>query len=776
MRREIRLNENWLFHRGDIETPRPIRSGHAYSQSKTEQKKAGPAAKNYFDKVNPFSAVGMEMNVERWDNVTLPHDYIINGEFSEYECNAFGYLPYDNAWYRRHFTLKREGNENKRILLRFEGVASQATVYINGSTVYRNFSAYNTFEVDITDYVVFDTDNVIAVYVSTEEFEGWWYQGGGIYREVYLVVTDNIAIDLYGVYAPYKKIDQNKWQIDFETTVVNAEFYDKTVKAESVFIDKNGNEVLKADGTAVISKRDNGVIKYSSVIENPLLWDTENPNLYTVKTTLFADNAETDTDTTVIGFRTVEMSVENGLLINGKKTFINGMCAHQDCGLTGLAVPKSIAEYKVDLLKEMGANGFRTSHYQYSKEYMDAFDSKGILVMDEARWFHNTKESNECLISLVKRDRNRPSVIFWSTSNEEDGHITENGKKIHCAMAETIRKYDNTRYIVAAVSVSPEKATIFDDCDAVGINYNLGLYEEIHEKYPEKVLFASECCATGTTRDWYYPDSLNGRIRDLDKDTNNWFRGRENTYKFLRSLPYVIGCFQWAGFEHRGEAAWPTLCSKSGAIDLFLQKKGAFYQNKAHFDATPMVHIVSHWNFKGMDNNEITVPVYTNCEETELFLNGVSLGRQKTEKYGHNEWTVVYTAGTLTAKGYVNGKEAAADTRITTGRPYTMQLTLNNKFTADGSDIALFTCECLDENGNVVPDAAETVSFYVDSPAEIIATGSDNCDHIKLNSNTRKMYMGKISVAVRPQKNGKEFTLTAISDNCGTSQLKVKCE
>ena len=290
---------------------------------------------------------------------------------------------------------------------------------------------------------------------------------------------------------------------------------------------------------------------------------------------------------------------------------------------------------------------------------------------------------------------------------------------------------------------------------------------------PDKPIFASECCATGTTRDWNFDTDTNGKIINKDRDTNEWFLGREKTYKFLRERSYVFGCYQWAAVEHRGEAAWPRVCSASGALDLFLQKKGAFYQNKSNWSAEPMAHIVPHWNFKGLEGTEIPVTVYTNCEELELFLNGISLGRKPIEKYGHGEWSVKYCQGTLEVKGYIGGKEVSRDKRITTGKPVALKLTQDNDFTANGSDIALFTCECVDENGLTVPDASEYVRFSVSAPAKIIGTGSDNCDHNNVANTERKMYMGKIRIAVKPQKGQNDFTLTAMSDNCGLCRSVV---
>ena len=772
MRIESLINDDWRFHKGDIEVPMPKAKGPVYAQSKTERKLTGPAAYSYNDNSDSYDG-GNGITAELWHRVSLPHDYIIEQDNSRDENNALGFFKYENAWYRRHFTLKPEYSK-KRVLLRFDGVAGKSTVYLNGCLMHHNFSSYNTFEIDISDYVYFDRENVISVYINTEEFEGWWYQGGGIYRDVWLTVTEPVAIDLYGVYAPYKKTNENEWKIDFETTVLNTSFEGKSVTAESFLLDKCGKTVISSAANSVVPIRDKTVLYYSATVKNPLLWDCDNPHLYTVKTVLKSGDEVIDENTTRIGFRTVEVSPEEGLLINGKKTVIKGVCAHQDYGLTGLAVTENIARHKVKLIKEMGANAYRTSHYEQSAYYMDAFDETGFLVMDEARWFESTKEALNQLEALVKRDRNRPSVIFWSTGNEEPGFITDNGKNIHRAIAAHIRKFDKTRLITAAQDKSPEKSTIYDYCDVLGINYNLEIYDKVHEMQPEKAVFASECCATGTTRDWNYDSDENGRIKDRDSDTNYWFLGREKTWKFLMSRPYVIGGFQWAAVEHRGEAVWPRVCSVSGALDLFLQKKGAFYQNKSHWTDAPMAHIVPHWNFKGLDGEFVNVTVYTNCQELELFLNDKSLGRRQIEKYGHGEWDVEFIPGKLEVKGFIDGKEVCSDVRETTGRSAKLILTPQNDFTSNGKDIAVFNCECLDENGRVVPDACEFVTFSAASPAKIIGTGSDNCDHLSVKNTSRRMYMGKISVAVKPAKGQEELTLTAFSDNCKAASITVE--
>lgn len=771
MRIKKSFNDGWRFHKGDIPVNTPTDKGPVYSQSKTERKKIGPAAYYYFDIPDCYGEKS-EIKSEGWlKDISVPHDYIIDQDAKQNENNALGFMHYDNAWYRKHFLLSPD-YDGRHITLEFGGIAGKSTIYMNGCLVKRNFSSYNSFSVDITDFAFFDKENVLAIYVDTSEFEGWWYQGGGIYRDVDLVITDSLHLDRYGVYAPCEKTGDTNWRINFETTVRNDGFCDREFSVVSTLFDRNGKEIGTASSKGSVKKADISAVKYSLEVIDPILWDTEHPYLYTVKTVLSENDAEIDVSDEKIGFRTVVMN-SNGIFLNGKKTFIKGVCCHQDFGLTGIAVPENIVKYKIKLIKDMGANGYRTSHYMNSSAIMDELDRTGMLVMDENRWFDVTDETKEQLKELVLRDRNRPSVILWSTGNEEPIVTEERGNKIQRELYELIRKYDKTRAITNAVCHEPQNINFFDYCDVIAINYNLDSYEEVNKKYPGKAILASECCATGTTRDWNLTSSNNGRIKDQDRDTNAWFLGREKTWRFLTNKSYVIGCYQWDSIEHRGESVWPALCSKSGAIDLFLQKKGAFYQNKSHWAEEKTVHIINHWGFTGLEGKKLTVTVYSNCEELELLLNGRSLERKKLQKIDHGEWEVPFESGELKAIGYIEGEAVCEDVRITNGKAEKLILKSEIPLTDSTKDVAFVTCSCVDKNGLPVYDAEEFVEFTTDENAFIVGTGSDTTDPVSVTCTSRKMYMGKISVAVRPKKGVKEIHLYAHSKDCGYTQIDI---
>ena len=782
MAEKLCFDNHWIFHRGDLHYDRPKDKGPIYISSKTERHVWGPASRHYSGWPDLYGHSTKELSTDLWEHVTLPHDYVISGTPSPNENNALGFLKYENAWYRKYFNLGEE-DKNKRLTLLFEGVATYATVYLNGCPLKHNFCGYNSFEVDITDYVKFGREtkdqNLLAVYVQTDEHEGWWYEGGGIYRHVWLCKSDLVSVDLWGVYVVPQKRENGLWDVRLETTVRNDGYEDVTATCVTTLYDAEHTAVAVAEGQVAVPLRETATAVYSTEVQGPKLWDIDSPNLYTVETVITVDGVERDRHQTRTGFRTIEIDPDRGFFLNGRHVKIKGLCAHQDFGLTGKAVPDNIHRYKVELIKEMGANGYRTSHYPHPEAVMDALDELGFLVMDETRWFSSSEESKEQLAMLIKRDRNRPSVVFWSIGNEEPHHTSEEGRRICKNLFAFARKLDNTRFVMTAVSNDPDRATVYDELDAIGINYNLNQYDKMRQKYPNKGIFASECCATGTTRGWYAPDAPEKAFFSAyDKDTNHWYLGRENTWRFMCEREWILGEYQWIAFEHRGETVWPRLCSQSGAIDLYLQKKDAFYQNQTHWiEDRPLVHLLPHWNFRGREGEEIPVWAYTNCEELELFLNGRSLGKQTIETYGHGEWSVPYEAGTLIVEGRIGGKTVVTDRKETTGRAEHLCLTLDNTVTvANGTDVAVLSCYCTDSEGREVPDAAPLVDFSCNGLGTVIGTGSDITDHVPPQVTTRRMRAGRITVAVRVGKKAGDLKVYATADNLttGTGTVPLK--
>ncbi len=521
----------------------------------------------------------------------------------------------------------------------------------------------------------------------------------------------------------------------------------------SVIKDADGSVIAETGGAALaVSAKSKSEAEQKAYVKNPKLWDIDSPCLYYAVTTVERGGEVIDEVTNRFGFRTFHFDADKGFFLNGRHVKLKGVCCHQDYGITGKAVPDNIYRYRIQLMKEMGANAYRTSHYPHAEATMDALDEEGMLVMDETRWFTSTDEGREQLEMLVKRDRNRPSVILWSVGNEEPLHLTERGKRITESLKAEVKKYDSSRPVTTAVSHDAHLAPAVGAVDVIGVNYQLDHYDEIHKKFPDVPFLSSECCATGSTRGWYIEDCpTRGYINAFDHDSNAWFRGRENTWKFLMEREWVAGCFQWAGIEHRGETLWPRLCSQSGAVDLFLQKKDAFYQNQSHWLDTPMIHLLPHWNHAGREGDLIDVWAYTNCEEAELYLDGESLGICKIAPFSHAEWKVPYKSGKLTVVGRNGGRDIAFDSTETSGKAAALRLRLENGIpAANGRDIAVVTCYCVDAEGRYVPDAeGYVISFNANKFGEIVGTGSDVSDHTPVTSPDRRMRAGLCSAAVR---------------------------
>ena len=775
MRERILFVDGWRFHDGEIEVAPPAVKGPVYTQAKTESYRFGPAAIHYDDRPDDFGAPLRMLTHERWENVTLPHDYIVNSPITKEGNEALGFYNYRPAWYRKHFTAE-ESWRGGRVEVEFLGVATECEVYLNGSLLYRNDTQYTPFTVDITDFLRYGgVDNVLAVHVKPGRIEGWWYAGAGICHKVYLSVTSAVAVVRDSLFVAPKKLESGLWEVPFELEVYNDSYEDKSVSVAIGIAEPDGTKRAWSLRSGVVCARDTLKITGAVPQNRYTEWDIDAPYLYTAIARVSVDGAECDEYTTKFGFRTIEFDAERGFILNGRRRYINGVCGHEDFALTGKAVPDNVMRHKVRMLKEMGVNAYRAAHSMQDEALMDAFDEMGIMVMAETRHFSTSKVHIEELRTLVRRDRNRPSVFMWSVGNEEHYFITDEGRRIAEAMTYEVKRLDGTRPVMTANDKKPEECTVYEISDLVGVNYNHWLYDYLHDKFPNKPIFASECAAAVSTRGWYLPFSEgHGYAPAYDEDLNYWFINHENTYKILRDRPWMMGAFIWSAFDYLGEAKWPRITSASGAIDAYFQKKDAYYQLRSYFTDEPMVHLMPHWN-EQRSGDAVRVVAYTNCESVELFLNGRSLGVLSVPRYEHAEWCVSYEPGEIRAVAYgKDGEVLAEDVRVTTGKPASLRLILENgeDLCANGEDLALFTCCAVDEFGREVPDAECEVTFMSDDGVRIVGTGSDNTDHTPPASPRRRMMAGRILVALLPYKAGK-CTLHAWAAGLKSAHLTV---
>ncbi len=772
MREKISFDRDWLFHKGDINAEYPSYKGFAYISAKTERVHAGPACKDYWASYGSFNN-NKEHKSDIWENVNLPHDYMFYAPIDKNQNNALGFVKRENAWYIKKFELD-ESDRGKRLTLLFEGISTHATVYLNGCLLKHNMCGYTSFEVDISDTVKFGEKNTLSVYVSTEQNEGWWYEGGGIYRHVWLIKTAPVSVDLWGIFVHPEKCGE-QWNTLVDVTIRNDSFAAATPTLNIKVSSADGSDIASTTVFGEIPQRDKCTFKAQIPVFSPMLWSPDTPIQYTLTVDVITNGETIDTDSTRFGFRSYEFTPDHGLFINGKQYKIKGVCGHSSDGLCGRAIPDNVYRFRAGLLKQMGANGFRTSHYPHAEALMDAFDELGFIVMDETRWFESSDEGKEQLAMLVKRDRNRPSVFMWSIGNEEPHFTTDEGRRIAASLYAEVKKLDPTRPVTLATD-KPDIVSVCEEVDIVGINYCYGSYDAAHEKYPDKPFFASEHSATGGVRGWYGGvHDTDARLPAYDRDFNSYFVSREESWKNIASREWIAGGYQWMSIDYRGEAVWPRLCTVSGAIDMFYQKKDAFYQNLSFWSDTPMVHLLPHWNHRGLEGTPIRVCAYTNAERLELLLNGTPLGERKIEKCGHGEWLVPYEVGTLTVNAYNGDVLVATDTKVTSGAPDRLFLSLQtSEHKANGEDIAIVTCTVLDKDGNEVPDACPTVSFDADGSAAFFSCGSDITDHTSPLLSTRKMYAGKISVALRTTLTPGNARLYAHSETLGNAVLEFE--
>lgn len=777
MREKNLLLNDWLFHLGDVQIARPNAKGPTYMQAKTEAFRIGPACAEYKDCPDDFTRKG-ELTGDNWERVTVPHDYTILQEPKREHNFSLGGFRYENAWYRYHFRVEEE-DRDRRICFYFEAVAMQAAVYCNGCLLEKNDSAYTSFEVDVTDFVRFEEDNVLAVYVKADgRHEGWWYDGAGIYRPVWMIKTEKVSVDLYGVHIKPEKQQEEKWLVPVEVTVRNDDITSRRISVKTVLYSPQGEKAAEEEMECIVARKGKETVRLRMEVERPSLWDVDDPALYRAETILYEEDRELDRVTEKFGFRSIAFDADRGFFLNGRRVLLKGVNMHQDYGLTGRAVPERVQRYRLKLLKEMGCNAFRCSHYPHSETTMNALDEMGFLVIAENRTFSSSPEGMKELEMLVRRDRNRPSVILWSVGNEEPLIGTEAGKRIAQTMKAFVQDLDPSRPATMAVCHNPLDAPGVSVFEVLGINYRLYELDEMHRKYPKLPLLSTECCATGTTRGWYFPENKERQyLPAYDRDYTDDFIAREKTWKFLMERPWIGGCFQWDAIEHRGESVYPRLCSQAGAIDLYLQKKDAFYQNQAYWREELMIHLLPHWNFEGHEGEEIRVVAYTNCPEAELYLNGKSQGRQEIENYGHGEWKVAYTPGRLEVIARRNGREVARDAVETSGAAYRLKLRLEEDgVVADGRDVAILTCWVEDEKGIPVPDAEPVITFFTNELGEVVGTGSDISDCVPPACPVRKMRAGLCSILVRAGRKKGSLLVWAKADGLKNARLEIPLE
>jgi beta-galactosidase len=735
-----------------------------------------------------------------WRLVDVPHDYVIEGTFVQEDptvnkggkkdwfwCHAF--LPVQPAVYRKELSIPASA-KGKSLWLEFDGVFNNSRYWLNGKEVYTQYSGYTRARFDITKAANAGGKNTLVVELDPR-YEGWWYEGGGIYRHARMVIIDPVHIAPDGVFVmPHVENPGDGAKADAEITIntdlANTSAAPSETTIQSEILNAEGKILATASSTLALAAGADAKVTQAIPLPGATLWSLENPYLYKLRSTVTVSGKTVDQVTTTFGARHIRFDAAKGLILNGKHVTLKGVNIHQDHAGVGAAVPDRLFTWRLERLKEMGCNAIRLSHNPVAPILLDECDRMGILVMAENRnmgdvYVDQTPKDAPAvehreLSALVMRDRNHPSIFSWSLCNEQWISATPESGAMVRAMMKRVRELDPTRPITAALNGGFDTPQgIIGQLDVIGINYNPWVYDNVHKQFPNVPIIASEIASEiGTrgiyaTEHWedYYGDRERGYVSAYSITAGPSGQTVEKAWPPVAERENIAGGFVWSGFDYKGEPrpfGWPVVNCHYGFFDLCGFPKDSYYYYKACWSDQPVLHLFPHWNWAGKEGQEIPVWVHSNCDEVELFLNGVSLGKQTVKPLHHLEWKVKYAPGKLVAKGIRKG-QPMEETRETTGAPAAIRLVADRSaLTADKADLAMVTVEVVDAKGRVVPTAGNKIAFTLTGPAALIGVGNgDPSCHEPDKGNSRSAFNGLAQAIVQTTTKGGTITLKAES-------------
>ena len=776
---KISLDEDWKFHFGHAAN---VEKDFDYSKIALLHK----------SNVYATTIVHPKFVDSTWQKINIPHDWAVELPFvksEQVEMDSHGYKPVGGAypetsigWYRKHFSVDKS-KSNKRFELQFDGIYRNAEILLNGFYVGTNFSGYVGNSYDVSDYINFEGDNVIVIRVDATQYEGWFYEGAGIYRHVWLNITDKNFIPQDGIFV-YSEVKGKNAEIIIETTIQNNNLKNSNSVVYSYITDRNGKILVKTKEQKVnLGIFKNQTIKQHLQLKNPELWSLENPYLYKVVSVLKSENQIIHQTKTRFGIKTIHFDAKEGFFLNGKQLKIQGTNNHQDHAGIGSALPDYLQYYRIKLLKEMGSNAYRASHNAPTPELLEACDSLGMLVVDEQRLLNSSPEYIDQFKRLIKRDRNHPSVFLWSIGNEEQNiQGNEYGKKIAQTLLAIQEDLDPTRTSTYAADMANDFKGINEIIPIRGFNYREYAVADYHKDHPDQPLLGTEMGSTVTTRGIYEKDEIRAYVPDQDITHPWWASKAETWWKLAAENKYWLGGFVWTGFDYRGEPTpykWPNISSHFGILDVCGFPKNIYYYYKSWWTNEDILHISPHWNWPDKIGKPIDVWVNSNADEVELFLNGKSLGQKTMERNSHLQWNVLYEPGTLEAIAYKKGKKITSKIETTEQASQVVIATDKTNLRADGKDVTVINISISDEKGREVPTANNIITFTVSNNAKIIGVGngdpsSHEPDKCKTNSWQRSAFNGKCQVIIQASKNSGEVKFEAKSDGLKSTVTILK--
>jgi len=770
-RERLLLDFGWRFH-----------FGHADDPSKDF------GFTGNFQKTGNFVPAGaLAFDDSQWRALDLPHDWAVELPFrNDPALRSKGFYPLGKkypatsvGWYRRVFELPAEA-KGKRITVEFDGAYRETMVVFNNFYIGRHSGGYDPFSFDLTDFATAGGRNVLLVRVDATSSDGWFYEGAGIYRHVWLVKTNPVYVPQWGTFVK-ADVKPPGASLSVLTEVNNDNSVEKTVRVISTVLSPTGETIGRASSSPLaIGTREKQTYEQKINIAKPLLWSLETRNRYKLVTEVQTETGVVDRYETPFGIRTVAFDPEKGFLLNGRVVKLKGTCNHQDHAGVGAAVPDAVQYYRVRKLQEMGCNSLRTSHNPPTAELLDACDELGMLVFDETRMMSSSPEGMSQFANLVRRDRNRPSVFMWSMGNEEGTANTDKGLLILTAMKAMANQLDGSR----PVSIAPIRAIGVGGlavCDVIGYNYQDPQAEQFHNDNPKKPMIGTETVSAVGTRGIYITDYSKGYVASYDPYTTTGRASAEGWWRFCNAQQWLSGGFVWTGFDYRGEPSpngWPNISSQYGIIDICGFPKDSFYYYKAWWTSEPLLHLFPHWNWAEMEGKRIAVWVYSNLDKVELLHNGQSLGAKEMKKDSHVAWVVKYAPGTIEARGYKGDKVVMTTKRETTGPAARLAMSADRQqVSGDGEDVSMFAVEVRDAQDRVVPVTDNEVTFKVSGEGKLIGVGNgDPTDQASDKGTARKAFCGYCIAVVQSAKQGGNITVEAASPGLApaTVTLPVK--
>jgi len=777
----VSFNDDWRFHLGDVP-----------------------------DGQNP------QLDDSQWRSLDLPHDWSIEGEFSEKNpaTPGGGALPGGTGWYRKTFTLP-PGARDRLVFIDFDGVYRNSEVWLNGQYLGKRPYGYSSFRYELTPQLKFGKEkNVIAVKVdNSKQPNSRWYSGSGIYRNVWLTVTDKARVEQWGTYITTPAVSATEARIEIKTRVRNDADSAVPASLRTVILNAEGMEVTRNAASETVGRGTATEILQTLKVSSPRLWSVDNPYLYKAVSEVTQGGKVVDRYETPFGIRYFSFDKDKGFFLNGQPLKILGVCDHHDLGSLGAAVNTRALARQLQMLKDMGINGFRTSHNPPAPELLELCDRLGFIVMDEAfdMWKKGKTDFDyhldwdewhkRDLEDMVLRDRNHPSVFIWSIGNEVAEQWSDNDANagpIAKELAGIVRALDKTRPVTAACNnVSAKNGVIASGAlDLVGTNYAHERLATFPELFAGQKIIGTETTSALATRGSYdlpsdrvrrWPPRWDLPLKDGNADfscsaydncSTPWGSTHEETWKVVKPADFFSGMFIWTGWDYLGEPtpySWPARSSYFGIIDLAGFPKDVYYMYQSEWTTKPVLHIFPHWNWKTGDT--VDVWAYFNSDEVELFLNGKSLGTRRKEKGDlHVMWRVPYQPGTLKAVSRTGGKVVLTREVRTAEAPYKIVLSPDRELlNADGKDLSFVTVKIVDRNGTLVPNAENLVTFALTGGGQV--AGVDNgsqISHEPFKASYRRAFKGMCLVIVQAGKNGGRIGLTATSPGLAPARVSLQ--